>query len=89
MKTIEGFKLRDVMGYPTVVGEGINQIDFNKLISFNDSAAWLWREVEGKEFTATDLANLLSERYDVDPAKAARDASYIATEWMKNGLVKE
>ena len=48
MKLIEGFRLRDVLGQATVIGEGTAQVNFNKLITLNSTAAFLWRQVEGK-----------------------------------------
>ena len=89
MKIIEGFKLREVMGQLTLVGEGIGQIDFNKLVLFNASTTWLWQSVEGKEFTVEKLATLLSEHYGINKDTALNDASDIAKEWIKNELVEE
>lgn len=89
MKIIEGFRLRQVMGQTTVIGEGIGQIDFNKLITLNTTAAYLWRSVEGKEFSIDDLAGLLTERFRIDPVVAQEDASAIAREWMISGIVQE
>lgn len=89
MKIIEGFRLRQVMGQATVIGEGIGQIDFNKLITLNATAAYLWRSVEGKEFSIDDLAGLLAERFRIDPVVAQEDASAIAREWMISGIVQE
>jgi hypothetical protein len=43
MKIIDGFRLRDVMGQATVIGEGVGQVNFNKLVTLNDSAAYLWK----------------------------------------------
>ena len=40
MKIVEGFRLRDVMGQATVIGEGVNQVDFNKLITLNRNFLW-------------------------------------------------
>ena len=44
MKIIEGFRLRDVMGQATVIGEGVDQVNFSKLITLNSSAAFLWKK---------------------------------------------
>ena len=44
MKIVEGFVLRDVMGQSTVIGEGVNQVNFNKLIILNETAAFLWKK---------------------------------------------
>lgn len=89
MRIIEGFRLRQVMGQATIIGEGIGQIDFNKLITLNTTAAYLWQSVEGNVFSIDDLAVLLTERFRIDPAIAQRDASAIAREWIAIGIVQE
>lgn len=88
MKIIEGFRLRHVMGQATIVGEGAGQINFNKLVTLNPSAAYLWQSVENKEFTVEDLAGLLADHYGIPVAMATEDAARIAEEWMKNELVR-
>lgn len=88
MKLVEGFRLRDVMGQATVIGEGVEQVNFNKLVTLNESAAFLWRSVEGKEFTVETLASLLIENYGIDGALAAKDAETLAGQWLEIGLAK-
>lgn len=87
MRIIEGFRLRNVMGQATIVGEGVGQIDFNKLITLNDSAAYLWQSVEGKEFDMQTLANLLVDKYGIDQDTALTDAKAIANKWIEIGVV--
>lgn len=87
MRIIEGFRLRNVMGQATIVGEGVGQIDFNKLITLNDSAAYLWQSVEGKEFGVQTLANLLVDKYGIDQDTALTDAKAIADKWIEIGVV--
>ena len=87
MRIIEGFRLRNVMGQATIVGEGVGQIDFNKLITLNDSAAYLWQSVEGKEFDMQTLANLLVDKYGIDQDTALTDAKAIADKWIDIGVV--
>lgn len=89
MKIIEGFRLREVMGQSAVIGEGIGQVNFNKLITLNPTAAYLWESVEGKEFSIEELAGLLIERYGIDAATARKDAGAIARKWVKSGVVEE
>lgn len=89
MKTIEGFRLREVMGQATVVGEGIGQINFSKLITLNGSAAYLWKSVEGKAFTTEVLADLLVQRYGIDAERALQDAAALVEEWLTNQLIEE
>lgn len=87
MRIIEGFILRNVMGQATIVGEGVGQIDFNKLITLNDSAAYLWQSVENKEFDMQTLANLLVDKYGIDQDTALTDAKAIANKWIEIGVV--
>lgn len=79
--------MRTVCGEHVVVGEGLAQVNFNKMLSLNETAAWLWEQVQGKDFTAEDLAALLLERYDVTPEKALEDARRLAGVWEKEGIV--
>lgn len=88
MRIIEGFILRNVMGQATIVGEGVGQIDFNKLITLNDSAAYLWQSVDDKEFDIQTLANLLVDKYGIDQDTALTDAKAIANKWIEIGVVK-
>ena len=89
MRTKEGFVLRKLLGEHILAGEGLQQINFNRIISLNDSAAWLWEQVEGKEFTADDLKNLLLEKYDVEESVAEKDAKALAESWLNAGGVEE
>ena len=89
MKIIDGFKMRTIAGESVVVGEGMAQINFNKLISLNSSAALLWQSIEGKEFTVEDLCNTLLENYDVSEDVARKGSEAIAKAWSEAGIVSE
>ena len=89
MKIKEGFVLRSLGDEFIITGEGPAQVNFNKMISLNGSAAYLWNSVQGKDFVAEDLANLLLAEYDVDEKTASRDAAAIVEKWSKIGLLSE
>ena len=89
MKIKEGFELREMCGEYIIIGTGIANIDFSKVISLNESAAYLWRAIEGKDFTEHSLAKLLTEQYDVDDETAVSDASALAKQWINVGIVEE
>lgn len=86
MRIKDGFELRVICGEAIVVAHGKENIDFSKIINLNESAAYLWRAVEGKDFDAPMLARLLTEEYDVDEATALRDATKMMDEWREAGL---
>ena len=73
----------------TIVGEGLGAINFGKLLSLNDSAAWLWQQaLEMGDFTIEALAEKLCEEYDVEPDEARRDVDEILAEWQNIGVVE-
>ena len=88
MKIKKGFRLRNICGENVIVAEGIENIDFSKIISMNESAAYLWQKVGDESFTAEDLARLLCEEYDVDEATAQADAQTVAEQWVNAGIVE-
>lgn len=88
MKTKKGFVLRNVCGENIIVAEGKENIDFTKIISMNESSAYLWKNVEGKEFTAETLRDLLLDEYEVDRTTAENDAKTVAEEWTKAGIAE-
>lgn len=88
MKIKEGFELMDVCGEAVVVAHGKANIDFSKVISLNESAAYLWNKVIGKDFDAHELARLLTEEYVVDEATALRDAEKMMADWHEAGLTE-
>ena len=89
MKLKEGFKLRPLGREFIVVGEGIAQVNFNKMISLNGTAAFLWKELIGKEFTVEDITRLLCDNYEVEEAVAAKDAATLVKNWRDAELIDE
>ncbi len=89
MKIIDGFKLRSVAGEMVVSGEGVAQINFNKLLALNETAAYLWNAVEGKEFDVQTLADLLVAEYQIEGEVAIRDAQTLLDKWVECGVVEE
>lgn len=87
MKIKKGFELREVCGEHIIVAYGKENIDFNKVISLNESASFLWKAIADKDFTADTLSSLLCEEYEVDAETAKKDAQALLDEWTKVGLV--
>ena len=83
MKIKEGFVLRTICGQSVVSGEGSANVNFSKLVSLNESAAYLFKAVQDKEFTALTLADLLLKEYDVDPETALKDAETLCAQWKE------
>ena len=72
MKINDGFMLRNVAGKNIVVAVGEASMDFDGLISLNETGAFLWKILEdGADYET--LLNKLLDEYDIDEATAKRD----------------
>lgn len=89
MRTKKGFKLRTICGEQVIVAEGRENIDFSKIISMNESSAYLWQAVTGRDFDTDELTRLLTEEYEVDELTARKDAEAVAAQWKDAGIVEE
>ena len=88
MRIKEGFVLRTICGQSVISGEGTANVNFSKLVSLNDTAAYLYKAVEGKDFTPETLADLLLEAYEVDRETALKDAEALCAQWKEIGIVE-
>ena len=88
MKIKEGFVLRTICGQNVVSGEGSANVNFSKLVSLNDSAAYLFKAVGQEDFTPERLADLLLEEYMVDRETALKDAETLCAQWKEIGIVE-
>jgi hypothetical protein len=90
MKQKKGFVLRTVCGENVIVGEGLETVNFGKLISLNESAAYLWKKAgELGDFTSQQLADALLKEYEVTADQALADVERIIGEWQKVGIVED
>ena len=89
MKIKEGFRMRKLGREHIVVPEGSGLVNFNKMVSFNDTAAYLWEALTGREFAVEDIRQLILDRYEVDERTADADAAKLARSWAEAGLIEE
>ena len=76
MKIKDGYMVREVAGSQIVVPVGERTVDFNGIITLNETAAFLWEKLAAGAERADLLAAMLAE-YDVDETTAARDIDLI------------
>lgn len=89
MKIKKGFVLRQVCGENVIVGEGLEAINFGKLLALNETAAWLWQQAATMgEFTVDSLVIRLCEEYEVTEETARQDVQNIVNEWLKVEVVE-
>ena len=86
MKTKTEYSLRTV-GNECIIIAG-NSVDFTSITNLNESAARLWKELEGKEFFADNMVELLLSWYDVDENTARNDADKLIAAWLEAELIE-
>jgi len=87
MKIKKGYRLRPLGNEYILVAEGLEAMDANMMVSMNATAAFLWEAVEGKDFDAGTLAQLLVEEYGIDREQAEKDVTPLLETWTKAGII--
>ena len=93
MRTIDGFRLRKLGNEYILVGESIALINFNKMITLNETAAFLWEQaerltLERGAFDAQALCKALCEEYEVAPEQALTDIDSTLSSWLSAGVIE-
>ena len=89
MKTKKGYVLRPLGVEYILVAEGLEVADANKIISLNETAAFLWEAVEGKDFDAETMVQLLLDEYDIDRVTAENDVASLLQIWKKANIIED
>ena len=88
MKIREGFILRQVMDIYAVIGIGSEAYVPNRIMSVNETGAFLWRMLEnGAE--KQELIDALLQEYETDPQTAEKDVEAFLNELRDKKLVEE
>lgn len=80
--------MRNVCGEHVIVAHGLENVDFSKIISLNDTAAYLWNALLERDFTEEEMADILTEGYEVDAETALADSCNMAAQWKEIGLIE-
>ena len=89
MKTKKGFVLRSLGREYILVAEGLEAADANRLVSMNESAAFLWKAIEDKAFDADTLINLLEEEYGITREVAEKDVTALLQTWKEANIITD
>lgn len=74
MKIKEEYILKEVAGNFIVVAVGNAALDFNGVITLNETGAFLWNKMN-REITEAELAEALMNEYEIDKDSADKDIS--------------
>ena len=88
MKIKSMYKVRQGAGENLVVGQGRLNADMTKVISLNDTAALLWKELAGRDFTCEDAADVLVATYEIEKEQAMADAAKWIEKMQACGIIE-
>ena len=90
MKISSDYKLRNISGEYVLTCETEENIDMNRLISLNESAAYLWDKLKVLEnFDEKDMVSLLKKEYDVPEEQALSDCHELINEWLEMNIIQK
>ena len=89
MKLKQNYKVRKIAGESVIVRMGVQNVKMTTIISLNPTSEWLWEQLQGVEFDAQKVADLLGTEYEVEPTVALADANAWIESPRKADLVEE
>ncbi len=89
MRVKKGFINRNVCGESVLLATGQENIDFTNIISLNETADFLWKELAQREdFTIDDMVELLTGEYEVEADEAKADCQALVQQWTDAGILE-
>jgi len=89
MRINNNYKIRRIANERIVIRQGVLGADMTKVISFNETAEWLWNSLKDSDFTLSDATNLLMDTFAIDEQTAAADAQKWIHTLQQNQLMEE
>lgn len=81
--------MRKLGNEAVIVAESLELINFDKLVSLNASAAYVWEALPTSDFDVATVVSLLINRYDVDEDTARKDARELIDVWKEAGILED
>ena len=88
MRLKSEYILREMGQTRILVNEG-EAVNMTRVLPVNESAAFLWKSLKGKEFTEETIVGLILSEYDATPAQAEEGARAMIMAWKENQLLEE
>lgn len=80
--------LRKIGSEYLIVEPGKDMVDLSKVYSLNKTAAFLWNELQGRDFSEDDVAEILIEEYGLTPRTAYMDGTKMLQQFKAENLIR-
>jgi hypothetical protein len=87
MRIAKGFNLMNIAEQNIIVPVGIKNVNFNKMVSLNNSGAFLWRQLQ-EDKSEEALLQAMLEEYDIDEKTAAEDIDRFLVKLRDAGVLE-
>ncbi|MBQ8551048.1 MAG: PqqD family protein [Clostridia bacterium] len=88
MKIKDSFLMKSVAGKIIVVPVGSATLDFNAVVTLNDTGSFLFSLLQSKDCTEGDLVDALTAEYEVDRETAERDVARFVEKISEAGMME-
>lgn len=88
MRIKKGFAKREVAGSNIVVPVGKNSLEFNGMITLNDSGSFFW-DCLCRDTTIDEVVERVTAEYDVDAQRARKDVEAFVKMLEDNNLLEK
>ncbi|MBE6742420.1 MAG: PqqD family protein [Ruminococcaceae bacterium] len=88
MKIKDGFAKREIAGSHIVVPVGKTAMEFNAMITLNESGAFYW-DCFQKDITIDEAVKLILDEYEVEEDRARADVEKFVQMLDENGLIEK
>ena len=87
MKIKDGFAKRNIAGSYIVVPVGKTAMEFNAMITLNESGSFYW-DIFQKDITIDEAVKLILDEYEVDEPRARADVEKFVAMLKENDLME-
>lgn len=87
MKLKKDLVLRKIENDYLIVDPNQDMVNLSQVYTLNETAAYLWQQLQNREFEVDDLVELLLERYEVEESLARRDAERFLEVFRQHGVI--
>jgi ABC-type transport system involved in Fe-S cluster assembly fused permease/ATPase subunit len=88
MKIKDGFAKREIAGSHIVVPVGKTALEFNAMITLNESGAFYW-DIFQNDITIDEAVKLILDEYEVEEDRARADVEKFVAMLKENDLIEE
>lgn len=89
MKLRSDITLRKVGNEYIIVEPSQGMVDLSKVFTLNETAAFLWEQFKGQDFSQSDVVQQLLDNYQVEEVQAQSDASALIEHFREQGLLSD